>query len=62
MNLPHTLSVSYTHLEKKTAVIPFLKCFSGLLGAFSPEEVIFMVYMAERTRLREDVYKRQIMG
>ena len=42
------------HNEKKTAVIPFLKCFSGLLGAFSPEEVIFMVYMAERTRLRAD--------
>ena len=44
------------HNEKKTAVIPFLKCFSGLLGAFSPEEVIFMVYMAERTRLREKGY------
>ena len=44
------------HNEKKTAVIPFLKCFSGLVGAFPPEEVIFMMYMADRTRLREKEY------
>lgn len=41
---------------KKQGVIPFLKCFSGLVGAFPPEEVIFMLYMADRTRLREKGY------
>ena len=37
-------------------VIPFKKCFTGLVGAFTPEEVIFMLYMADRTRLREKGY------
>lgn len=44
------------HNDEKVAVIPFLKCFSGLVGAFPPEEVIFMMYMADRTRLREKGY------
>ena len=38
---------------KGNTVIPFMKCFTGLVGAFTPEEVIFMLYMADRTRLRE---------
>ena len=42
--------------DEKVVVIPFLKCFSGLVGAFPPEEVIFMMYMADRTRLREKGY------
>lgn len=25
------------HNDEKVAVIPFLKCFSGLVGAFPPE-------------------------
>ena len=33
-----------------------MKCFTGLVGAFTPEEVIFMLYMADRTRLREKGY------
>lgn len=37
-------------------MIPFMKCFTGLVGAFTPEEVIFMLYMADRTRLREKGY------
>lgn len=42
--------------EKGHGVIPFLKCFSSLVGAFTPEEVIFMLYMADRARLREKGY------
>lgn len=41
--------------DKRQHVIPFMKCFTGLVGAFTPEEVIFMLYMADRTRLREKV-------
>ena len=39
--------------DKRQHVIPFMKCFTGLVGAFTPEEVIFMLYMADRTRLRD---------
>ena len=42
--------------DKRQHVIPFMKCFTGLVGAFTPEEVIFMLYMADRTRLREKGY------
>lgn len=42
--------------ERKRRVIPFMKCFTGMVGAFTPEEVIFMLYMADRTRLREKGY------
>ena len=31
---------------------PFLKCYSRMLGVFEPEEVVFMLYMADLSRLR----------
>jgi hypothetical protein len=31
---------------------PFFKCYSRLLGVFEPEEVVFMLYMADLSRLR----------
>ena len=29
--------------DKRQHVIPFMKCFTGLVGAFTPEEGIFML-------------------
>ncbi|UVV58198.1 hypothetical protein NXY28_18160 [Bacteroides thetaiotaomicron] len=31
---------------------PFLKCYSRMLGVFDPEEIVFMLYMADLSRLR----------
>ena len=32
--------------------VPFFKCYSRLLGVFEPEEIVFMLYMADLSRLR----------
>ena len=31
---------------------PFFKCYSRMLGVFEPEEIVFMLYMADLSRLR----------
>lgn len=62
--LPYILNIPVVTSQKATDTphpdrwlfIPFMKCFTGLVGAFTPEEVIFMLYMADRTRLREKGY------
>lgn len=36
---------------------PYLKCYSSLLGAFKPAEIIFMMYMDDLNRLREKGYR-----
>lgn len=40
-----------------TGRVPFLKCYLPLLGAFDASEVVFMLYMADLTRLRGAGYR-----